>query len=274
MNNSRNIAFGAIAALWLSAGCGNVGNAESSGGQAPVLNDPDQTEMIFIPPIDDAISQSGQCDDDLVDKLVNRDVYERLVQADDFNEMAAGLPEDASLSDRINAYKAERTEKIGVFFDCSDENKELHDLAAFITTYPENPGNADKFRELFVEVASTRLDDINALYPPEMLNEAAHEFKDFLLDMNMERIEELGPMFKEDELDARIDALIEDNHDQLSLTVARLEMADYLGVQGKVEGASPQAFANQFKTLIADEMAQYLREVISAKQMAGPTYEI
>ena len=90
----------------------------------------------------------------------------------------------------------------------------------------------------------------------------------------MERIEELGPLFKEDELDARIDALIEDHHEQLSLTVARLEMADYLGVQGKVEGASPQEFANQFKTLIANEMAQYLREVISAKQMAGPTYEI
>jgi len=273
MSSPRNIAFGAITALWLTAGCANSGGADDTRVD-PLHAEPDTTEMVFIPSIDQLEAQGQECDDGLVETLINRDVYERLAQADNFNEMADELPEGASLSDRINAYKDERREKISTFFDCRDENGELHDLASSIIAIPGNPTNPDKFRELFVDIASERMDDVRDLYPAEMMTDAAKQFKDIIVEMNSARIDEVGPLFNDDKLDARIDEMIHENHDQMALAMARMEMADYLGMEGAVEGSSPQGFMNQFQSMVAFEVANYLREVILTREASGPTYEI
>ena len=273
MSSPRNIAFGAITALWLTAGCANSGGADDMRIQ-PLVAEPDATEMVFIPPIDQLEAQDQGCDDDLVETLINRDVYERLAQADNFNEMADELPAGASLSDRITAYKNERREKISTFFDCRDGNEELHDLASSIIAIPGNPTNPDKFRELFVDIASERMDDVRDLYPAEMMSDAAKQFKDIIVEANSARIDELGPLFNDDKLDARIEEMIHENHDQMALAMARTEMADYLGMDGAVEGSSSQAFVRQFQSMVAFEIANYLREVILTRQASGPTYEI
>lgn len=273
MSSPRNIAIGAMTALWLSAGCANSGGADDARIQSLVA-EPDTTEMVFIPSIDQLEAQGQECDDGLVETLINRDVYERLAKADNFNEMADELPAGSSLSDRINAYKDERREKISTFFDCRDENEELHDLASSIIAIPGNPTNPDKFRELFVDIASERMDDVRDLYPADMMNDAAKQFKDIIVEANSARIDELGPLFNDDTLDERIENLIHENHDQMALAMARMEMADYLGMEGAVEGSSPRGFVNQFQSMIALEVANYLREVILTREASGPTYEI
>tara|TARA_R110001592_G_scaffold20926_9_gene84651 strand:- start:37087 stop:37962 length:876 start_codon:yes stop_codon:yes gene_type:complete len=291
MNNTlKTTAFGAMTALWLTvSACSSNGGANSAQEAFETRhNNPDTTQYLqewsdtglimndAVAPEDSAVTlDDGACDSKLVETLINRDIYERIVAGDNFSDINKAQTESsATLSERILTYKTERSEKLATFFDCRDQNAELHNLAEGITTNPYDPANPDKFRALLVNMATERMDDVHALYPLEDLQEAAQEWKDFVVNANHEMLGKLDGVFVDDVLSKRIDDLVENHYDGLALSVARLEMADFLNVEGDLEGTSAQTFAREFQALVTQEIAKYATELLKEKAARGPVFEI
>lgn len=275
MNKATAFGLSTMTALWLTlSGCAS--NADTRPEGADMSSEATEATL-FLRADPDALSLTDEgCHSDLVETLVNRDVYEKIAAGDSF---AGVVDEDnpeaeTTISQRIQMYKEEREEKLSMFFDCSDQNAELHGLANDIVANPLDGESPDKFRNLMVTIASERMDDVYALYPLDMIQEAAQEWKDIVLEVNDNVIGDVKGMIKDDVLETRINKLIEDNYDQLALSVARLEMSDYLGVEGQVEGPNQEQFTSIFQKMITTETAKYIGELKRMQKDAGPIYEI
>jgi len=268
MDKVKTSAISAVTALWLTvSGCASNGGLMQDELDDYVQNNPD----IYQPIVTGSIADNQLCDDNLVKKLVNRDIYNGIISGYDFR---GSTDDSVDMSDAIKEYKERRTDEIKTFFDCSEENIELSNLASRIASDPYNPDSFDDFKELFIKIASERMADIHSLYPLEDFQEVAQEAKSQALGLSKDLVEDLAVFFKSDDLTSRINDMVEEKYDNYALEMARLEISDYLNIQVDEDNGGALDFISNIQRDVTKEVIEYLLELKKIEIETGPKLEI
>lgn len=257
-----------LAALWLTiSGHGAHAQDVPPDQSAPQIGEqaqkPDESEAAELESFlaqgraDDVETfiANDQCDNELVDTLVSRDVYEEALS---LRYTTRGeRPEDpdgTALRADMQAFRADRQEKIDYFFGCSAENVNLHAMAKRLQ---DNPRDRDAFERIFSEMVTERADAISSLYTHEEQVEISGNILDILEQRNAEYIDSLGFYYNADAMREQVQERLQAEHGRIAVMAAHADMIDVLDLEAVVPAAERSAYRRTLSGIVENEFRDY-----------------
>lgn len=276
-----------LAALWLTISGASGAHAQEAQSdqdrprtEAPV---PD-TDNADRQAVDGVLSQGqtsdmeefvaqNQCDPELVETLVSRDVYEEVLSPR-FTTRGA-RPEDPdgeNLQADMAAFRADRQEKISYFFDCSVDNINLHAMAKRLQ---DDPQDRDAFERIFAEMVTERADDIASLYAHEEQAAIADNLLSLFEAQNSEYIDNLGFFYNGEAMREQVEERLLAEHGRIAILAAHADMIDVLDLETVIPPQERTAYRRTLTGIVENEFRSYVAEAGRRyNQSAGQGYDI